>query len=156
MLARFQSNPGPAHWHAMMHVLGYVKGTLGYHITYCHKRDTGILKPEGYVDADYRGDLDTRRSTDGYVFIMANGPVSWSSKHQATVALSTTKAEYMALTRAAQQALWMYSFLLKVKASQEPPATIYSDNQSSIALAESTKGHSQAKHINIRYHYIRE
>ncbi|GLB45567.1 putative reverse transcriptase (RNA-dependent DNA polymerase) [Lyophyllum shimeji] len=139
VLARFQSNPGPAHWNALLHT-----------------GDTGSIKPVGYVDADYGGDFDTRRSTSGYVFMMANGPVSWSSKRQPTVALSTTEAEYMALTRGAQQALWMHNFLFEIDLPQNLPATLHVDNTSSISLAQSTKGHARAKHIDIRHHYVRE
>ena len=75
MLARFQSNPGPAHWKLLLHVLAYVKGTLDYCIVYS-KTLGGLIKPTGYVDADYGGDLNTRRSTSGYIFMMAGGPVS--------------------------------------------------------------------------------
>jgi hypothetical protein len=153
VLARFQANPGPAHWKAMLHLLAYLKGTLDYRITY-HRG--GSIDPIGYVDADYAGDLDTRRSTSGYVFLVAGGPVSWSAKRQATVALSTTEAEYMALTRAAQQALWMYSFMSEVGLKLEFPAILHGDNAASIALTLNTKGHARAKHIDIRHHYIRE
>ena len=87
---------------------------------------------------------------------MAGGPVSWSTKLQATVALSTTEAEYMALTRAAQQALWMYSFMSEVGLQLEFPAILHGDNAASIALTLNTKGHAHAKHIDICHHYIRE
>lgn len=153
VLSRFQANPGPAHWKAMLHLLAYLKGTINYKITY-HRG--GSLDPIGFVDADYAGDTDTRRSTSGYLFTIAGGPVSWSSKRQATVALSTTEAEYMALTRAAQQALWMYSFMSEVGLKREFPAMLHGDNAASIALTLNTKGHARAKHIDIRHHYIRE
>lgn len=155
LLARFQSNPGPAHWKALLHVLAYVKGTLDYKIVYSRELG-GSIKPTGYVDSDYGGDLDTRRSTSGYVFMMAGGPVSWSSKHQQTVSLSTTEAEYISMTRSSQQSLWMHNFMAEIGLEQSRPAILKVDNTSSIALALSTKGHAQAKHINIRHHYIRE
>jgi hypothetical protein len=154
-LTRFQTNPGPGHWKALMHTYAYVRGTLDYTITY-KKGDDESLKPVGYVDADYGGDSGTRRLTSGYVFKMAGGPVSWGSKLQATVALSTAEAEYVATTRAAQQALWMHAFLGEIGLEQQFPITLYSDNASAIALALSTKGHQRAKHIDIRHHYIRE
>ncbi|EDR06651.1 retrovirus-related pol polyprotein [Laccaria bicolor S238N-H82] len=153
VLARFQGNPGPAHWKAMLHLLAYLKGTIGYKITY---NRGGSLDPIGFVDADYAGDVDTRRSTSGYVFTIAGGPVSWSAKRQATVALSTTEAEYMALTHAAQQALWMYSFMSEIGLARKFPAILHGDNAASIALTLNTKGHARAKHIDIRHHYIRE
>ena len=87
---------------------------------------------------------------------MAGGPVSWSTKRQATVALSTMKVEYMALACAAQQALWMYSFMSKVGLKLELPAVLHGDNATSIALTLNTKGHMHAKHIDICHHYIRE
>ena len=77
VLSCFQSNPGPAHWKAMLHLLAYLKGTIDYRITYSWGGD---LSPIGFVDADYAGDVDTGRSTSGYVFTMAGGPVSWSLK----------------------------------------------------------------------------
>lgn len=88
--------------------------------------------------------------------MMAGGPVSWSSKHQQTVALSTTEAEYMAMMHGSQQALWMHNFLAEIGLGQPLPAKLFVDNNSSIALAQSTKGHACAKHIDIRHHYIRE
>jgi len=87
---------------------------------------------------------------------MAGGPISRSAKCQAIVALSTTEAEYMALTCAAQQALWMFSFMSKVSLKCKFPAILHGDNAASIALSLNTKGHACAKHINIHHHYIRE
>ena len=127
VLAHFQSNPGPLHWKALLHVLGYVKGMLDYKLTYSGQPDKDI-KPVGFVDADYGGDLDSRRLTSGYVFMMAGGAVSWSSKRQPTVSLSTTEAEYIALTHSAQQALWMINFLAEIDLPQTFPVSIHADN----------------------------
>ena len=131
----------------------YVNGTLEYRITYQYGAD---LKPVGYVDADYGGDLDTHCSTGGYVFTMAGGAVSWSSKRQPTVALSITEAEYMSLTRGAQQAMWMHNWLLEVDLPQTLPAILRVNNSPALFLAQYTKGHARAKHIDIRHHYIQE
>lgn len=155
VLSRFQANPGKAHWLAALHALQYVKATLHYHIKYTRNSEHGI-KPYGYVDADYGGDPDTKRSTSGYVFIMAGGPVSWNSKRQATVTLSTTEAEYVGLTRAAQQCKWMFSFMDEINMSQQLPGTLRGDNESAIALTKNTKNHARAKHIAVKEHYIRE
>ena len=141
LLARFQSDPGPTHWKALLHVLTYIKGTLDYRIVY--SKGSGVsAKPDRYVDADYGGDLNTRRSTSGYMFMMASGPVSWSSKRQQTVSLSTTEAEYIAMTRGSQQSLWMHNFLAKIGFEQPLPANLCVDNNSSIALTQLTKGHA--------------
>ena len=153
VLTRFQMNPGPAHWKAILHLLTYLKGTLHYKITY---QQGGSIDPIGFVDADYAGDVDTCQSTSGYVFTMAGGAVSWSMKRQATVALSTMEAKYMALTCTSQQVLWMYSFMSTVGLAQKLPAILHGDNAASIALTVNTKGHVHAKHIDIQHHYIRE
>jgi hypothetical protein len=131
------------------HLLAYLKGTLDYKITY-HRGAANGVRPLGWVDADYAADLDTRRSTSGEVFLMSGGPVSWSSKKQATVALSTTEAEYVALTRSSKQAMWMYSFLEELHMPQERPAVLYGDNMGAAALARDAKGHARVKHSDIR------
>ena len=88
------------------------------------------LSPYAYVDADYGGctGRDTRRSTSGYVFMMAGGPVAWSSKRQATVALSTVEAEYVAMSRCAQQMVWMHSWLDEVEMEHQTSGVIKGDN----------------------------
>jgi transposase InsO family protein len=153
LLARFQANPGIEHWKALMHVVGYIKNTLDYGLTYSRDAD---LSPHAFVDADYGGCKDTRRSTSGYVFIMAGGPVTWSSKRQATVALSTVEAEYVAMSRCAQQMVWMHSWLDEVEVEYSVPGLIRGDNRGAVALTKNTKDHGKVKHIDIRHHYIRE
>jgi hypothetical protein len=153
LLARYQSNPGKEHWNALMHVIGYIKNTLDFGLTY--SRDYEI-SPYAFVDSDYGGCRDTRRSTSGYVFLMAGGAVSWSSKRQASVALSTVEAEYVAMSRCAQQMVWMHSWLREVELDFQAPGVLKGDNKGAIALTKNTKDHGKVKHINIRHHYIRE
>ena len=153
LLARFQANPGSDHWNALMHVIGYIKNTLDYGLTYSRDSD---LTPTAFVDADYGGCRDTRRSTSGYVFMMAGGAVTWSSKRQASVALSTVEAEYVAMSRCAQQMVWMQSWLDEVEIEHSLPGLIKGDNRGAIALTKNTRDHGKVKHINIRHHYIRE
>jgi Reverse transcriptase (RNA-dependent DNA polymerase)/GAG-pre-integrase domain/gag-polypeptide of LTR copia-type len=153
LLARFQANPGINHWSALIHVVGYIKNTLDYGLTY--SRDFS-LSPTAFVDADYGGCKDTRRSTSGYIFMMAGGPVSWSSKRQATVALSTVEAEYVAMSRCAQQMAWMQSWLNEIEIQHSLPGLIKGDNRGAIALTKNTRDHGKVKHIDIRHHYIRE
>ena len=95
LLARFQANPGIEHWNTLLHVIGYIKNTVDYGLTYLRDAD---LSPTTFVDANYGGCRDTHRSTSGYVFMMAGGAVTWSSKRQATIALSTVEAEYVAMS----------------------------------------------------------
>ena len=106
-----------------MHILQYIKATLHYKITYGGDSSKD-LKPIGWVDADYGGDVDSRKSCMGYVFIQAGGPTAWSAQYQPTVALSMTKAEYMAVPHAAKQILWMDSEIEEVGYLQEKPGTI--------------------------------
>ena len=153
LLARFQSNPGIDHWNALMHVMGYIKNTIDYGLTY--SRDSN-LSPTAFVDADYGGCKDTRRSTSGYVFTMAGGAVTWSSKRQATVALSTVEAEYVAMSRCTQQMVWMCNWMNEVSIECSLPGIIRGDNRRAIALTKNTKDHGKVKHIDIRHHYIRE
>ena len=153
LLACFQANPGVKHWKALMHIIGYIRNTLNYSLTYSWNSK---LSPHAFVDADYRGCKDTRRLTSGYVFMMASGPVTWSSKHQATVTLSTVEAEYVAMSRCAQQMVWMHSWLDEVEVEYSTPGLIKRDNQGAIALTKNTKDHSKVKHIDIQHHYIHE
>ena len=153
LLARFQINPGLDHWNGLLHVIGYIKNTMDYGLTYY--RDS-TLSPVAYVDADYGGCRDTRRSTSGYVFIMAGGPVTWSSKRQTTVALSTVEAEYVAMSRCAQQMTWMQSWLGEANIKYDLPEVIKGDNRGAIALTKNTRDHGKVKHIDIRHHYIRD
>ena len=129
-----------------------MKGTVNFALKY-DKSDTGALI--GFSDADWAGDQDDRRSTTGNVFLLSGGAVSWLSKKQATVALSTAEAEYIALSQAAQEGIWLKRLLsdLGVEAMS---TLILEDNQGAIAIAKNPVNHSRTKHIDIRYHYIRE
>jgi len=97
ILSQFTHNPRKPHWNMLKHILAYVKGTAHYGITYKARSD---LNPIGYVDSDFAGCRELRCSTEGNTFIIAGGLVSWESKHQETVGLSTVEAEYIAFTRA--------------------------------------------------------
>jgi len=109
----------------------------------------------GYVDSDYAGDLDKRRSTTGYLFTMAGGPVCWRSTLQSTVALSTTEAEYMAVTEAFKEAIWMHGLINDLGILQEH-IDVFCDSQSAICLSKNQVHHARTKHIDVRFHFIRE
>ncbi len=145
LLSRFQVNPGLKHWKALLHVIGYVKNTIDYGITYSQDTD---LTPLAYADADYGGCWDTRRSTSGFIFLMAGGVVTWSSKRQATVALSTVEAEYVAMSRCAQQMVWMRTWLDEIKVEHHLPGVIKGDSRGALALAKNMKDHGKVKHID--------
>ena len=109
----------------------------------------------GYCDADWGGDYSTRRSTTGYVFLFGNSPISWSSKLQKTVALSSCEAEYMALKEAFKEQIWLFTLFrqLGLSYSKQP---IWTDSQSAMALARNPEHHARTKHIDIQYHFVRE
>jgi hypothetical protein len=155
-LSKFCSNFGEVHYKQGMHVLRYLGGTKHYGIkfdgTLGHDMSSIIL---GYTDSDWAGDLDTRRSTGGYVFLMSGAAVSWSSKLQLSPALSSTEAEYMACSRAAQEAIWLRKLLEELGFAQDTPTDLLGDNQGSIALAKNPGDHPRTKHIALRYHFIR-
>lgn len=110
---------------------------------------------EGYSDADWASQ-EGRHSISGFSFHFGVGAVSWSSKRQAIVALSSTEAEYVAQTHAAKKAIWLCAFVNKIRGGEKGPLTILADNQSTIALSKDNKFHSCTKHIDLRYHFIRE
>jgi hypothetical protein len=111
----------------------------------------------GYSDSDWGGDPSTRRSV-GFIFNISNGAISWSSKRQPTVALSTCEAEYQGQTQAAKEAIWLRSLHKELNpVEQSPYATIiYCNNQGAISLAKDPKFHPRTKHIAIQHHWVRE
>ena len=123
-LARHMAKPTTEHWTAAKGVLRYLSGTANYGITFGGQE----LKLTAYCDADYGGDIDTRRSTTGYVFILGGGAISWSSRLQPTVAVSTTEAEYMAAAYAIKEALWLRTLLYELGLGQDT-ITICADNR---------------------------
>jgi hypothetical protein len=142
---------------AVKRVLRYLKGTreLGIKYSAAAMASGGCLLV-GYSDSDWAGDIDTRRSTTAYVFMIAGGAVSWTSKLQATVALSSTEAEYMSLCAAAQEAIHLRQLLSDLGFEQQEHTVIYDDNQGCVALAHSSRSNKRTKHIDVRYHFVRE
>jgi ribonuclease HI len=146
------ARPTTAHWAVAKGVLRYLAGTKDYGITY---GGIGQIKVIGYCDADYAGDIDTRRSTTGYVFTIGGGAVSWSSRRQATVAASTTEAEYMAAAAATKEALWLRKLATDLHINSDT-ITIYGDNQGAIKLLKNPIASQRSKHIDVVYHFARE
>src|SRR5271170_6776655 len=165
-LSQFNSDSTTVHLKAARHVLRYLKATKHFKITYggAHQFNaegySAKLVPKelfeyGFADADYAGDKDDRKSTTGYVFILNNGPISWGTHKQSTVALSTMEAEYMAISDAAWEAL-ARNYLLTDLAIRIPPPLIHGDNRSALNIAQQPIFNRQAKHIEVKYHFIRE
>ena len=153
LLAHFAHNPGKTHWNALKHVLEYIKRTLDYTIRY---HAGAILDPVGYVDSDFAGCKNTRRSTEGNIFMVAGGLVSWKTKRQDTVALLTVEAEFMAFSQAITQALWLLKYFEEIGLLMTWPITIHADNNRAIAFSMNNKNHRRTKHIDVRHHFIKE
>jgi hypothetical protein len=150
-LAQFNSDPTQLHLRAAQHVLRYLQGTKDLAITYGNAKD---LTPKGFADADWGSDKDDRKSMTGYVFIINNGPVSWTSHKQTTVATSTMEAEYMSLSDASREAIARQHLYTDLNIQDSIPL-LYSDNQAALAIAQNPVHHQRSKHIDIRYHFIR-
>lgn len=150
-LSQYNDGFSKAHWNAAKRVLRYLKGTIDVGLFY--RSEDNSMK--GYADADWAGSKDDRRSYTGYAFLVAGGAVSWDSRKQRTVALSTAEAEYMALAEAAKEAIYLRR-LLQELGSRVCSITLHSDNVSAQKLALNPVHHARTKHIDIRYHFIRE
>ncbi|GLJ29753.1 hypothetical protein SUGI_0587340 [Cryptomeria japonica] len=129
VLSRYMSNPGRVHWDAVKRVFRYLKGTSEYSLCYHGNSvaDMASLDIHGYVDSDWAGDIDSRRSTSAYVFTLFGGAISWMSKRQAVVALSTTEVEYMVATHACKEAIWLKRLCLDIGIKQGT-VTVYCDS----------------------------
>lgn len=154
LYGRFNANPKQAHLDAIIQAYAYAKGTATAGITYRKQQVPALL---GYVDADWAGCPDTRRSTTGYIFTLAGGPISWSSTAQRVVAQSTCEAEYMALGDAVKEAVWIKNFINDLNVSiQFDSIPIHVDNEAAIRLSKNPEFHQRSKHIDLRHHFIRE
>ncbi|KAJ7295085.1 hypothetical protein O6H91_Y213600 [Diphasiastrum complanatum] len=154
IVSQFMAAPTETHWKVAKRILRYLKGTSEYGLIY-NKHD-GLPELRGYVDVDWGGDYDDRRSATGYVFQFCGSCFSWPSKKQSTIALSTTEAEYKTMCSVAQEAIWLRQILEEVGMKQKNPTTLHSASQSGIQLAKNPVFHARTKHIEIQYHFIRE
>ena len=153
-LCRFNHNPGKAHWIAAKHVLRYLAGTPHHGITYSRNDHTPHFIQ--YSDADWANCPDTRRSTTGYVTLMANGAIAWKSKLQKTTASSTVVAEYQSLYDSARQVAWLRSLHAQLGFDNPGPTTVFEDNEGCIALSANRRTDSLTKHIDVKFYYTRE
>ena len=154
IVSRYMHNPGKEHWQVVKWILRYIQKTLDVGLIF-EKNDMVGQHVVGYCDSDYAGDLDKCRSTTGYVFTLVKAPVSWKSTLQSTVALSTTEAEYMVITKAVKEAIWLQGLLDDLGVGQKQ-VTVFCDGQSAIHLAKNQVYHARTKHIDVRYHFVRE
>lgn len=151
-LSRFMEDPRTTHWKAVQRVYKYIKGTRDFVLIL----GGDFMDLFGYSDADWASDMD-RHSISGFVFFVGYGAISWSCKKQSLITLSSTESEYVALTHAAKELIWLRKLLLELLFLIPDRSTIlFSDNQGAIRLSKDSTFHARTKHIDIRYHFIRE
>eukprot|EP00253_Pinus_taeda_P020410 PITA_20410 len=153
LISKFMERPKETHWQATKRILRYVKGTKRYGIFYTVSKCLDLV---GYTDSDWARSVDDRKSTSDYVFHIGTGAISWASKKQPIVALSIAEAKYMATTAAACQAVWMRRMLRSLCQEQATATVIFCDNSSAIAISKNSVFHKRTKHIDTKFHYIRE
>lgn len=154
IVSRFMERPTLLHQSAVKRILRYVQGTLDFGLTYVQDSANKVLI--GYSDSDLAGNVDDRKSTTGMVFYLNKSLISWTSQKQRCVALSSCEAEFMAATMAACQAIWLKKLLSQITKVDIDPVTLYIDNKSALELAKNPVFHGRSKHIDVRYHFIRE
>ncbi len=154
-LGRFAGRPTDAHWAAIQHVLRYIKGTLDLGILYSPD-DRPMTGYSAYLNSDWGGCVTTSRSTAGFAFCIAGGAVSWSSKVQSHVAELSTEAEYLALSSAANEAIFLSQLLGELGYPPPTPPIIFGDNQGAIALSKNLVFAGRLRHLRLKEHAIRE
>jgi len=155
-LSKFASAPLPIHLAAAKRVLRYLKATKTLALSFSSElRDAQLV---GFSDSDWGGDRDDRKSTAGYVFTIGGTAISWKSKKQPVVALSSTEAEYIGTSEATREAIWLQRLLHELTQSDKPtnPQLLFVDNQGAIKLTENPRFHERTKHIDIKYHFVRQ
>ena len=154
-VAQYTSNPNQTHMNTMDRIFAYLKNDPGKAIVYSGKHG---LQLKGFVDSDFTGYKDLRRSSTGWVFTLADGPISWSSQRQKTVATSTMDTEYITGTEATKKAVWIRNFIndLRIPGVHIDAVPLYIDNNSALKLTRNPEFYSRSKHIDVKYHFIRE
>jgi hypothetical protein len=152
LIARFMEHPAENHLMAAKRILRYIRGTLELGILYKRGSPTELI---AYLDSDYGGDVDDRKSTPDYVFMLGSGAVSWSSRKQPIVTLSTTEAEFIAAAHCVCQGIWLKRILESIGLKQRRCLTVFCDNSSTIKLSKNPVLHGRSKHRDIIFHFLR-
>ena len=146
------AEPKEKHWRFVKQLLKYIKSTRDYSLVYPQLNSTTAI---GYSDADHAGDYKDRKSTSGYVFILGGCTISWKSQKQKTVSLSSTEAEYVALSQSTQEEIWISELITELGYTQRQ-VTLCNDNLSAMQSIKNSTSHNLCKHIDVRYHFIRD
>nr|ABA96191.1 retrotransposon protein, putative, Ty1-copia subclass [Oryza sativa Japonica Group] len=151
LVSRYMANPGKEHWKAVQWIFRYLKGIADACLKF-GRTDKGLV---GYVDSDFAADLDKRRSLTGYVFTIGSCAMSWKATLQPVVAQSTTEAEYMAIAEACKESVWLKGLFAEL-CGVDSCINLFCDSQSAICLTKDQMFHERTKHIDIKYHYVRD
>ncbi|CAM6085559.1 unnamed protein product [Calypogeia fissa] len=154
LVSRYMANPGKVHWEAVKWILWYLKGTSDVGLLFDAQGDSArsII---GYVDSDYGGDLDHKKFTSGYTFTLAGGCVTWRSTKQKCISQSSTEPEYVATEEATKEAIWLNKLVRDLGILQSS-VDLHCDSNSALHIAANRMTHGRVKHIDIRYHFIRQ
>jgi hypothetical protein len=161
-VSKFMQNPCQEHWIAVKRIMRYLNGTINKCLVFKNNNtDIKSLNIEAYCDADWAGDKDDRKSTTGVVIKLNGNTISWLTRKQKTISLSTAEAEYMAIGEAAKEITWINQLLTEMfdisnsnKIHKE--ITLYGDNQAALLISKNDVYHDRTKHIDIRHHFVRE
>jgi hypothetical protein len=153
VLSRFMQKPSKNHYGAAKRVLRYIAGTVQFGLWFERNKKVNLV---GYSDSDWASSLDDRKSTSAYTFTLGSGVISWSSKKQNSIALSSMEAEYIAATGATCQAIWLRRILADLGISFEEATIIWCDSMSAIHLSKNLVLHGRSKHIELKHHFIRD
>src|SRR6266576_6337808 len=151
--ARFQEKATDTHYRYLLRLLAYLKGTIGMKL---HFRVDERKMLTGYVDADWAGNPSDRKSTSGFIFMLYGAAISWSSRKQSLVALSTSESEYIALSAAIQEGQFLVNLVEDFGIAMNRPITLYEDNNACISIAENANTTKRSKHFSVRYFYVKD
>lgn len=156
LVSRYMQNSKTSHLNAVKRILRYIQGTHNYGILFPRRREGVEMRIKAYYDAKWCEDKCDRKSTRGYLFFLGNSPISWSSTKEPVVALSSREAEYTAACEATCQAIWLKFVMEGLKMELAGKIQLCVDNKCAIDLAKHSASHGRSKHIETRFHYIRD
>ena len=149
------ANPGPDHQHTLKCIFRYLQATTNHQLILgCNATSVPTLL--SYANSNWASDVNNCKSTSGYIFTLRGSTVSWSSKKQPTVTLSSTKAKYITSAHATKEATWLRLLLSELRQDMSSPTTLHVNNQSTIAITRNLEFHDHTKHIDVCYHYIHQ
>ncbi|XP_055584767.1 uncharacterized protein LOC129737630 [Uranotaenia lowii] len=152
--SKFQATPSDAHWAGLKRILRYLRGTTETKLVYTKGLENPALV--GYADADFANDVDDRKSLSGHAFKVFGNLVSWSTKRQLTVSLSSTEAELVSLCMTTKEGMWLTNLLGELGVGNTDSFLIMEDNIPCIQFTEEPRSHQRMKHLDLKYMFIRE